>query len=83
MMVAMTIDDGCYGNMSQLLWGLVMVAMETRCGCALTPCGCVNMSYAGVDEMSKDDLPADRSAVSSAEDDFHTQSLVCCAALSA
>ena len=40
------------------------------------------MSYVGVDEMNKD-LPTDRSAVSSAEDDFHTQSLVCCAALSA
>jgi hypothetical protein len=34
----------CYGNMLLLLWGYVAVAVETRCGYALMPCGCVNMS---------------------------------------
>ena len=51
-MVAMTTNSCCYDNMSRLLWRYVVVAMGidggvatgTRCGYALTPCGCVDMS---------------------------------------
>jgi len=67
----MTIDDGCYDNMSQLLWRLMMVAMEICPSCygdrvwlctyALWLCQYV---LCRGDEMNKDDLLADRSAVS-------------------
>ena len=43
-MVAMTICQGCYGDMLWLLWGLMGVAKGTRCGYALMPCGFVDMS---------------------------------------
>ena len=50
-MVAMTTNSCCYDNMSRLLWdmlwllwGLMGVAKGTRCGYALMPYGCVDMS---------------------------------------
>ena len=32
-MVAVTTVDGCYDNLSRLLWGYVTVAMEIDGGC--------------------------------------------------
>jgi len=41
--VAMTTSTGHYDNISRLLWGLMGVAMEIRCGCVPTPCGYADM----------------------------------------
>ena len=50
LMVAMTTNSCCYDNMLRLLWRYIVVAMGidrvakgTRCGYALTLCGCVDM----------------------------------------
>ena len=38
------VHNSCYGNgVLATLWRLMVVAMGTRCGCALTPCGYADM----------------------------------------